>query len=112
MRQLDEQTLRVNQAASELEQSRKSNKGYFDQDRQMLSDLQQLHIGNLVLISQSTLAQLRMSLTIVGLNLTEYTEDLTFYKLEELDGTHLKATFAGNRIKRFFSHAELDVDRT
>jgi hypothetical protein len=41
----------------------------------------------------------------------EVPEDSTFYKLEELDGTHLKATFAGNRLKRFFSRAELDVDR-
>ena len=31
--------------------------------------------------------------------------------MEELDGSHLKATFAGNRLKRFFSRAELDVDR-
>ena len=41
----------------------------------------------------------------------EIPDDSTFYKLEELDGTHLKATFAGNRLKRFFSRAELDVDR-
>ena len=34
----------------------------------------------------------------------------TFYRLEEPDGTHLKATFAGNRLKRFFSRAELDED--
>ena len=53
MRQLDEQTLRVSQAATELERSRKSNKGYFDQHRQMRPDLQQLHIGDLVLIFQS-----------------------------------------------------------
>ena len=41
----------------------------------------------------------------------EIPPDSTFYKLEELDGTHLKATFAGNRLKRFFSRTELDQDR-
>ena len=41
----------------------------------------------------------------------EIPPDSTFYKLEELDGTHLKATFAGDRLKRFFSRTELDQDR-
>ena len=41
----------------------------------------------------------------------EAPQDSTFYRLEELDGTLLKATFAGNRLKRFFSRTELDNDR-
>jgi hypothetical protein len=42
----------------------------------------------------------------------EIPEDSTFYWLEELDGTPLAATFAGNRLKRFFSRAELDNNRS
>ena len=33
-----------------------------------------------------------------------------FYKLEELDGTHLKATFTGNHLKCFFTCIKLDDD--
>ncbi len=117
MRQLDEQTLRVSQAATELERSRKSNKGYFDQHRRMRPDLQQLHIGDLVLIFQSKNLNSRSVRNKLDdrwfgpYRIREVPEDSTFYKLEELDGTHLKATFAGNRLKRFFSRAELDIDR-
>jgi len=117
MRQLDEQTLRVSQAATELERSRKSNKGYFDQHRRMRPDLQQLHIGDLVLIFQSKNLNSRSVRNKLDdrwfgpYRIREVPEDSTFYKLEELDGTHLKATFAGNRLKRFFSRAELDMDR-
>ena len=48
-----------------------------------------------------------------GLDLIEFAEipdDSTFYLLE-LDGTELKHTFAGNRLKRFFSRVELDNNR-
>ena len=38
----------------------------------------------------------------------EIPEDSTFYRLEELDGTYLTSTFAGNRLKRIFSGVELD----
>jgi len=38
--------------------------------------------------------------------------DSTFYCLEELDGTPLAATFAGNCLKRFFFRMELDDCRT
>jgi len=41
----------------------------------------------------------------------EIPPDSTFYKLEELDGMHLKATFAGDQLKHFFSHSILDEDR-
>ena len=39
-------------------------------------------------------------------------EDSTFYWLEELDNTPLAATFAGNRLKRFFSRVDLDNNRS
>lgn len=32
--------------------------------------------------------------------------DSGYYRLEELDGTHLKASFAGNRLKSFFTRRE------
>ena len=33
----------------------------------------------------------------------EILENSTFYRLEELDGTLLTVSFAGNRLKRFFT---------
>ena len=41
----------------------------------------------------------------------EIPENSTFYRLEELNGTPLAATFAGNHLKRFFTRRELDSQR-
>jgi len=53
MRQLDERSLEIARAAKELERSRKGNKAYFDQHKRMRGDLQQLHVGDLMLVHQS-----------------------------------------------------------
>ena len=117
MRQLDEQTLRVSRAATELERSRKHNKGYFDQHNRMRAEPQRLHVGDLVLLFQSKNLNTRLvknklhDLWFGPYRIREIPDDLTFYKLEELDGAHLKATFARNRLKRFSSGVELDTDR-
>jgi hypothetical protein len=117
MRQLDERTLDEARAAAELERSRKSNKVYYDQHKQMRGEPQQLHVGDLVLLHQSKnlnsrSVKIKLDNRWFGpYRVREVPPDSTFYRLEELDGTHLKATFAGNRLKRFFTRTELDNDR-
>jgi hypothetical protein len=42
----------------------------------------------------------------------EVTENSTFYRLEELDGVPLTPTFAGNRLKKFFTRDEMASSRS
>ena len=117
MRQLDERVLMESRAAGELERSRKGNKAYFDQHKRMRGEAQQLRVGDLVLVHQSKnlnsrSVKIKLDDRWFGpYRIREIPPDSTFYKLEELDGTHLKATFAGDRLKRFFSRSVLDEDR-
>ena len=117
MRQLDERVLMESRAAAESERSRKGNKVYFDQHKRMRGTEQQLHVGDLVLLhrSQNTKSRsLKKKLDdrwFGPYRVREIPANSTFYLLEELDGTHLKSTFAGDRLKRFFSRVELDEDR-
>jgi hypothetical protein len=50
MQQRDSQTTDHQQAAENLRNSRKNNKAYFDQNKPMRSELQQLHLGENVLV--------------------------------------------------------------
>jgi hypothetical protein len=117
MRQLDEQALNEARAAAELKRSRQGNKAYYDQHKRMRGKLQQLHVGDLVLLHQSKNLNSRSVKAKLDdrwfgpYRIREIPQDSTFYRLEELDGTPLKATFAGNRLKRFFTRTELDIDR-
>jgi hypothetical protein len=117
MRQLDERVLTESRAAAESERSWKGNKAYYDQHKRMRGETQQLCVGDLVLVHQSKnlnsrSVKIKLDDRWFGpYRIREIPPDSTFYKLEELDGTHLKATFAGNRLKRFFSRSELDEDR-
>jgi hypothetical protein len=45
-----------------------------------------------------------------GADLSE-SEDSTFHRLEELDGTHLAASSAGNPLKKVFARKDLLDDR-
>jgi hypothetical protein len=117
MRQLDERTLNEARATAELERSRKSNKTYFDQHQRMRGELQQLHVGDLVLLHQSKNLTSRSAKAKLDdrwfgpYRILEAPQDSTFYRLEELDGTLLRATFAGKRLKWFFTRIALDSDR-
>ena len=117
MRQLDERSLEIARAAKELERSRKGNKAHFDQHKRMRGELQQLHVSDLVLVHQSKNLNSQSVKNKIDDRwfgpywIREIPPDSTFYKLEELDGTHLKATFTGNCLKCFFTHVELDDDR-
>jgi len=42
----------------------------------------------------------------LGVDHIGFGKSSTYYLLEELDGTHLAASFAGNRLKRFFTRTE------
>ena len=117
MRQLDSQTTDHQQAAENLRNSRKNNKAYFDQNKPMRSDLQQLRLGDLVLIyiSKNQLSRARKikihDRWIGPYRIREIPADSTYYFLEELDGVELKESFAGNRLRKFFTRRDLDQDR-
>src|SRR5277367_4018561 len=115
---VSERVLMEFRAAQELERSRKGNKAYYDQHKRMRGEAQQLHIGDLVLVHQSKNLNSRSVKNKLDdrwfgpYRIHEIPPDSTFYKLEELDCTHLKATFAVDRLKLFFSRSMLDEDRT
>jgi len=117
MRQLDQRILAEAQAAENLRNSRKANKAYFDQQKRLRGDQQQLQIGDLVLLHNTRKQQTRSRAHKLDDNwhgpyrIHEIAENSTFYRLKELDGTHLAASFAGNRLKKFFSREALDEER-
>ena len=117
MRQLDQRVLTEAQATTNLQNSCNANKVYFDQHKQLRTATQQLHVGDLALMHQTkdsysrTRAKKLDDRWFGPYRIREIPEDSTFYWLEELDGTHLKPTFAGNCLKRFFSRTELDTNR-
>src|SRR3982074_1016347 len=118
MRQLDQRALAEAQAAENLRNARKANKMYFDDHKRLRSEQQQLHVGDLVLLHNTKKIKTYSSKAKLDDNwhgpyrIREVAEDSTFYRLEELDGTHLASTIAGKRLKRFFSRSELNADCT
>jgi len=109
MRQLDSQTVDHQQAAENMRNSRKNNKAYFDRNKPMRSDLQQLHVGDLVLvhISKNQFSRARKikihDRWIGPYRTREIPTDSTFYLLEELDGVELSESFPRNRLRKFFT---------
>ena len=118
MRQLDQKILTEARAAENLRNSRKANKTYYDQHKQLRTESQQLHFGDLVLLHQTKDSYSRNRAKKLDdpryrpYRIFEIPEDSTFYWLQELDSTQLTPTFAGNRLKRFFSRVELDNYRS
>jgi len=98
-------------------ESRKSNKFYFDQDKQLWDSDRKLEVGDLVLLYKSkddlsrALATKLLDKWIGPYRVIKAPEDSTFYKLEELDGVPLAGTFAGNRLKKFFRREARIEDR-
>ena len=109
MWQLDQRALSAARAASELENSRKANKSYFDDVKRLRPEHQQLRIGDLVLLfnqakqKQSTTRQLKLVNNWFGPYRIWETSPAGYYRLEELDGTRSTQSVAGNRLKRFFT---------
>jgi hypothetical protein len=78
---------------------------------------QKLDIGDLVLLYNSKhhlsrFRELKLADKWSGpFRIQEVARDFTLYRLEELDGTHLVASFAGNRLKKFFTRKDFIENR-
>ena len=98
-----------------LQNSRKYNKVYFDQHKNLRPDSQRLHEGDLVLLYDSALQKNRNTKLFDKwrgpYRIIEKAENSTFYRLAELDGTPLSGTTAGNRLKKFYSREIADILR-
>ena len=115
MRQLDQRNIHEARAAINLKNSRLGDKAHFDSTKRLRTAAQQLHVGDLVLL-HNTIIQHSHSCKLDDQWRRPYwirkiLEDSTFYRLEELYGTLLAASFAENRLKRFFTRSELDASR-
>ena len=114
--QLDQRSLYEAQASTNLKNSRLANKSDFDVKKRIRTTAaQQLHVGDLVLL-HNTILQHSHSRKLDHkwrgpFRIREIPKNSTFYRLEELDGTPLAASFAGNCLKRFFTRPELDAHR-
>jgi len=117
MRQLDQRNLSVSQAVKNLQKSRLANKSYFDQHKRLRPESQQLCVGDLVLLHDTRYfhdrgRERKLNYKWSGpYRVRSIGEDSTYYFLDELDGTQLRRSFAGNRLKRFFSRPALDEIR-
>src|SRR4030095_4070905 len=100
------------QAAINQKNSRLANKAWFDSHKRIRHE--RLKVGDLVLLFNSATAKVRIS----KYKLTDKWRgpyrswkapaDSTHYFLEELDGTRLANSFAGDQLKKYFSRATLD----
>ena len=119
MRQLDEGTLDLTQAADNLRNSRKANKAYFDEHNLLRPDGELLQVGDLVLLFDSPKFKSgkpgrgdKLDDRWIGpYRISKVGENSTFYWLEELDGTPKASTTAGNRIRKFFYKSPIRPDR-
>ena len=112
MKQLDERNLKVSQATWNLENSRKANKAWFDTHRRLRHT--PLKVGDLVLLYNTVTAKSRSVKHKLEdkwrgpYRIREIPQNSTHYYLEELDGVPLAKSFAGNRLKKYFSRFELE----
>jgi len=114
MRQLDQRVLTDAQASQNLRNSRNANKAYDDDNHRLRTVSQQLRIGDFVLLHNTKASYSRSRSHKLDdqwfgpYRIRQILDYSTYYRPDELDGTPLAATFAGNRLKRFFSRTELD----
>jgi hypothetical protein len=112
MKQLDERNLKEAQAAVNQKNSRLANKAWFGSHKRLRKE--RLKVGDLVLLYNSFLEKSRTTKYKLHdkwrgpYRIREAPEDSMHYYLEELDGTRLKKSFAGDLLKRFFTRSELD----
>jgi RNase H-like domain found in reverse transcriptase/Integrase zinc binding domain len=111
MQQLDHRRVSNTIAALNLRNSRKANKIYFDEHKRLRPQSQELREGDLVLVLDSSLQPNRHTKLYDNwrgpFRIIEQAETSTFYRLAELDGTPLKGTTAGNRLRKFYSRREI-----
>jgi hypothetical protein len=117
MRQLDQRNVAQARAAENLQKSRLGNKAYFDQCKRLRPESQLLHNGDLVLLHETRYfndrgRERKLDYKWSGpYRIRAIGENSTYYLLAELDGTPLQRSFAGNRLKRFFTRPALDEIR-
>ena len=116
MQQLDERNLELTQAAENLRESRKANKAYFDEHKHLRNASEQLKVGDLVLLFNSTLKKHLRKDKLVDrwmgpYRIREIPLNSTYYLLEELSGEPLKAKAAGDRVRKFFTREYLQSDQ-
>ena len=113
MKQLDERILAESWSAAELERSRRINKDYFDDVKRLRPE--GLKVGDLVLLYNSVKTpgarRTKLDHNWLGPYRIWEVSKAGYYRLEELDGVRLKESFAGNRLKRFFSRRSLLDDQ-
>jgi hypothetical protein len=112
MQQLDQRALTEAKAAERLEKARMGDKRYFDKRKRLRTARQQLQVGDLVLLHNTAIEtshNVKLEDQWRGPYRIREVSDTGFYRLEELEGTHLRESFAGNRLKKFFSRGALAV---
>jgi len=116
MTQLDERVLDEGHASERLERARRDNKEYFDRTRRLRS--KRLEVGDLVLVHDTRIDTSRMTRFKLAnrwygpYRIREAPEGSTYYRLSELDGTELAESFAGDRLKLFYSREEINREST
>lgn len=116
MTQLDERVLDEGHASERLERARRDNKEYFDRTRRLRS--KRLEVGDLVLVHDTRIDTSRMTRFKLANRwygpycIREAPEGSTYYRLSELDGTELAESFAGDRLKLFYSREETNREST
>ena len=106
MKQLDSRNVKEAQAAINQKNSRLANKAWFDSHKRIRHE--RLKVGDLVLLFNSATAKVRISKYKLTdkwrgpYRIWKAPADSTHYFLEELDGTRLANSFAGDQLKKYF----------
>ena len=110
MKQLDLRNLEEARAAEALKRSRLGNKAYFDSRKRMRALHQQIREGDLVLMHNTRIQKSwdkKLDNNWLGPYRVREVSGVGFYRLMELDGSVLRESVAGNRLKKFFSRYAL-----
>jgi hypothetical protein len=108
-RQIDRRDEDIQEAAYRLERLRKQNKEYFD-EHHVLRD-EPLSRGEIVLLhntkqSQDFSNRVKLAWRWLGPYRIRHVNKNGSYALEELDGTEMKGTVNGNRLKKYYTLEE------
>ena len=112
-RQLQRRDKDLQEAALYLRRSREQDKDNFDSRKRLR--VKNLNVGDLVLLHNTKLKyQYSHKLDYCWLRpyrLADLVRDKGTYLLEELDGARLQSTYAGNRLKFFYTRGPIDVQQ-
>ena len=107
--QLDLRSLEEARAVESLKRSRLGNKKYFDSKKRMRGLHQRIQEGDLVLLHNTRIQKSwdkKVDNNWFGPYRVREGSEIGFYRLNELDGTELKESVTGNRVKKFFSRGD------